>query len=204
MAGRSSSKVKPKTRSRAAIGVVEDKLVRAMFELAAEGQWPELTLANIARRAKVKAADVPARLRDRGDVVLVWAERVAATFPFREGRDAPLQDRLFDGVMEVLEAVAPMRAGLAAITTAVMHQPVSGVELLMPLTHLGWAAARLAGLDQASLSGQAAGLGLALLIGRLMPVFAEDEPGLGKTMALLDRNLSTALSLLNFLPRVFG
>ncbi|HRK71231.1 MAG TPA: hypothetical protein PLA85_06570, partial [Micropepsaceae bacterium] len=78
------------------------------------------------------------------------------------------------------------------------------VELLMPLSHLGRAAARRAGLDAASLTGQAAGLGLALLIARLMPVFADDEPGLGKTMALLDRNLSTALSLLSLVPRVFG
>jgi len=194
-----------KAKAKPARGALENKLIAAMFALAEEGQWSELTLDAIARKAKVKSAAIPPRLRDRGDVVLIWAEKLAAGFQAQgHGDSAPLQDRVFDGVMEVLEAMAPARAGLAAITASVMRQPVQAVELLMPLSHLGRAAARRAGLDAASLTGQAAGLGLALLIARLMPVFAEDEPGLGKTMALLDRNLSTALSLLSLVPRVFG
>lgn len=201
MAARKPVKAKAKPQR----GALENKLIAAMFALAEEGQWSELTLDAIARKAKVKSADIPPRLRDRGDVVLIWAEKLAAGFQAHgHGDSAPLQDRLFDGVMEVLEAMAPARAGLAAIAAAVMRQPVQAVELLMPLSHLGRAAARRAGLDAASLTGQAAGLGLALLIARLMPVFADDEPGLGKTMALLDRNLSTALSLLSLVPRVFG
>lgn len=201
MAARKPARAKAKPERRA----IEEKLIAAMFALARAGQWPELTLDAIARKAKVKASDIPPRLRDRGDVVLIWAERLAGGFSAHEsGGDTPLQDRLFDGVMEVLEAMAPVRDGLAAIAASVMRQPVSAVELMMPLSHLGRAAARRAGLDPASLTGQAAGLALALLIARLMPVYGEDEPGLGKTMALLDRNLSTALSLLSLVPRVFG
>lgn len=194
-----------KTKAGPERNAIEGKLVTAMFALARAGQWPELTLEAIARKAKVKSANIPPRLRDRGDIVMIWAEKLAGGFQARDsGGDAPLQDRLFDGVMEVLEAMVPVRDGLAAIAASVMRQPVSAVELLMPLSHLGRAAARRAGLDPASLTGQAAGLGLALLIARLMPVFGDDEPGLGKTMALLDRNLSTALSLLSLVPRVFG
>ncbi len=205
VARKANTSTRKKAPAKAKAQAVEAKLIAAMFALSASDQWMSLTLETIARKARVKSQDIPQRLRDRVDVVALWAEGIGHRIAGADtDKSIPLHDRLFEGVMAVLEAASDVRAGLGGIAAAVMQNPLAGIELVGAAAHLGRAAARHAGLDVSGIGGQASAVALGLLIARLLPVYAADEPGLGRTMALTDQNLSAALGLLNLVPRVFG
>ncbi len=172
---------------------IRDRLVEATMELAAEKDWREITLAEIARHAGVSLAEARAEIACRGDVLRIMRKRIdealLASLEKEPPQGEPI-DRLFDVLMRRLELLAPYRAAVRQLLT----QPVSVLcecPLLAPgaLLSQRWMLAA-AELEKPGVEGCVKTLGLELVWLKTLRTWVDDDdPGLSKTMATLDGEL---------------
>jgi AcrR family transcriptional regulator len=169
---------------------LREKLVEAAMELAAEKDWRDITLAEIAHHAGVSLADARAVIACRGDVLRILRRRIDAELLASLEKEPPQGepiDRLFDIIMRRLELLAPYRAAVRRLLT----QPVSVLAecpLLAPgaLLSQRWMLAA-AELERPGVEGCMKTLGLELVWLKTLRAWVEDDdPGLAKTMATLD------------------
>ena len=181
------------TRKAAGNDEVRDRLVEAAMELAAEKDWREISLAEIARHAGVSLAEARAVIACRGDVLRVLRKRIdealLASLEKEPPQGEPI-DRLFDIIMRRLELLAPYRAAVRRL----LAQPVSILAecpLLAPgaLLSQRWMLAA-AELEKPGVEGCVNTLGLELVWLKTLRAWVDDDdPGLSRTMAMLDGEL---------------
>ena len=172
---------------------VQARLIDAAMALAAEKDWRDITLTDIAEKAEVSLAEARAHLRCKGDALRLLARRIDEKLLESVEREPPEGepiDRLFDVIMRRLELLAPYRAAVRRL----LAQPVSVLAdcpVLAPgaLVSQRWMLAA-AGLEKPGVEGcvKTAGLELAWLK-TLRAWVDDDDPGLAKTMAALDKAL---------------
>ena len=172
---------------------IRDRLVVAAMELAAEKDWREITLAEIARHADVPLAEARAHIDCRGDVLRILRKRIdealLASLEEEPPQGEPI-DRLFDILMRRLELLAPYRAAVRRL----LAQPAAVLAecpLLAPgaLLSQRWMLAA-AGLEKPGVEGCVKTLGLELVWLKTLRAWVDDDDsGLSKTMATLDGEL---------------
>jgi AcrR family transcriptional regulator len=184
----------------------EVRIVRAAMGLAAVQGWRDTTMADIADEAGLNLADMR-HLFGSKTAILAGLSRLADDAVLR-GVDGdlaaePVRDRLFDVIMRRLDALAPYKAGIAAVARDLARDPGALACLAAGpgRRSLRWMleAARIqpwslcAGL-------QLKGLGLVYL--SVQRVWLDDDgDDLAKTMAALDKALGRVESLMDFLHR---
>ena len=179
--------VQPKTRN---------KIVDALLQLAAERPWEEVTLEALAERAGVTLAALRAaydgRLSVLADFVRRIDERVLAGLDPDMAEETP-RERLFDVLFSRLEALGPHRQAIRNLGEATRRDPLLGLELNRIVTgSMAWMLTA-AGIAATGGRGLVLAQGLALVWGRVTRVWLDDEdPGLARTMAELDRQLRQA------------
>lgn len=164
-------------------------VVPAALRLAAERPWRDVRLLDIAdaagtdlatlRRSFVsKGAILAAFARQIDDVVLAAAKRPAAG---QSPRDA-----LFEVVMSRLDALEPHRAALKSIAADASLEPALIASLLSSQSGMLDAA----GIDTDGVEGRMKVAGLASVYASVLRTWLDDDdPGLARTMAALDRRL---------------
>lgn len=179
--------VQPKTRNR---------IVDALLELTAERPWDAVTLAAVAERAGVTLAALRAaydgRIEILSDFVRRIDERVLAAIDPDLADEAP-RERLFDVLFSRFEALAPYRQAIRNLGAAARRDPLLALELNgIVARSMGWMLSA-AGIPATGGSGLMRAQGLALVWARVMRVWLDDDdPGLARTMAELDRRLRRA------------
>ncbi len=172
---------------------LRDKLAEAAMELAAEKDWREIGLAEIATHAGVSLAQARTAIACRGDVLRHLRRRIDADLLASVEQEPPQGepiDRLFDVLMRRLELLAPYRAAVRRL----LSQPVSilaDCPLLAPgaLLSQRWMLAA-AELEKPGVEGCVKTLGLELVWLKTLRTWVDDDdPGLAKTMATLDGEL---------------
>lgn len=176
----------------------EARLAEAALRLLAKTAWQDLSLAQIARSAKVPLAELqtlaPAKPALLGLVLQRVGQETAARYkPDRSAKSA--RDRLFDVAMTWFEILAPRKAAIRALHDGLRHDPFA---LLAERGAIFGAAQWLLTLAEAdtgpSIALRAAGFAAALA--RAVPVWLDDDPDLTKTMARLDGDLRRGESVL--------
>lgn len=171
-----------------------EALLDAAIALIATRGWHEFTLSALAAASDASLADIYRVFPDRVAVLTAYLtrldERVLAGEPVAE--DGPARDRLFDAAMQVLEAAEPEKDFIRVLTRELPSDPTS----LLALRHAVTRSARWT-LERASLPvhGFAGGfrlMGFALILAQTVPIWVDDDAGLAKTMAALDRQLRRA------------
>ena len=176
--------VQPKTRN---------KIVDALMELAAERPWDEVDAHAIAERAGVTLSALRAAYDDRlgilSDFVRRIDERVLFSLDADMAEEAP-RGRLFDVLFSRFEALEPYRAAIRNLGAAAGRDPLLALELnALVVRSMGWMLSG-AGIPAHGLSGRLRLQGLACIWARVMRVWLDDDdPGLARTMAELDRRL---------------
>lgn len=191
---------KKKTQRRKAdTRTVNDRLIDAALSLAAERPWHSLSLPEIAEHAGVPVGEALLSLPSRLHIQRALIDRVDAQV-FSGLEDDPLdgttRDRLFDILMRRFDALDGHQAAIRAM------QRSAGRDLL------GAACLGARVLKSMALSLQAAGVSAEGCIGALrskallaiqmnaMRVWvSDDDPGLARTMAALDKGLARAEKL---------
>lgn len=184
------------------------RIVDALFSVAAERPWPEVTLSAIAAAAGLSLQDLRAVFPNRTAILAAFAEHMdtallEAADPAMSGQ--PPRERALDVLMSRFEALAPYKAGLRGLARAARRDPALAATLarIGCVSH-GWTLAA-AGLEPTGPRSALRGAGLALVFARAMPVWLDDDdPGLAHTMAALDRALDRGATVLHRIDRIAG
>ncbi len=170
------------------------KIITAFFALLAEKAFEDIGYAEIAARAGVPLAT----LRDEfGSKLPIIAAHIKATDrkvlaevdPEMEGE--PPRERLFDVLMRRLEALAPERASIRSLMRSARRHPSLAFAFNgLAVRSQQWMLTA-ANIDAAGPRGIVRAQGLALLFAGVLRTFVHDEDeGLARTMAALDRALA--------------
>ena len=188
---------------------ISGRVVEAALNLAARQGWRRTSISAIAAEAGLDLAQVHAAFPSKASIVRGFVKRVdeqvladAATPGAGEkaGEEAggSARDRLFDVLMRRFDALAPHKAGLAAIVGDTCADPLAAVVLLpRVMCSMAWML-EAAGLSSSGRFGAFRVKGLALVYGEAFRAWlGDDSEDMAKTMAALDRALRRAERVVN-------
>jgi AcrR family transcriptional regulator len=164
-------------------------VVTAALRLAAERPWRDVRLIDIAEAAGTDLATLRRRFVSKGAILAAFARQIddvvlAAARRPAEGQSP--RDALFEVVMSRLDALAPHRAALKSIAAD------TGLDPALIAGFLSSQAGMLdaAGIDTDGIEGRVKVAGLASVYASVLRTWLDDDdPGLARTMAALDRRL---------------
>ena len=169
------------------------KVIKATLDLAKEKGWRDITLTEIAGKAKISLADLRRAVRDKTHILerfqaQVDAEVLGSLDP--ELENEPARDRLFEVLMRRFEVLAPHKDALRRISEDLRSSLPDQISLIGPgLRSMEWMLAG-AGIEGHGLKNTVQTGGLALAYISVFQVWLDDDdPGLARTMAALDRRL---------------
>lgn len=185
----------------------EEKIVKAALRLAASRGWTGLSLADIAKTAKVSLSDLSKSFSSKAGILNAYGrridERVLQEVSAEDVSGETAQDRLFDVLMMRFDALSDDREALKRISADIRRDPLAAAPLARPLLQsMGWML-EAAGIDSSGIAGAMRVRGLAFIWGAAFRVWLEDDEDQSKTMAELDRRLRDGSALLDRLTR-FG
>jgi AcrR family transcriptional regulator len=164
-------------------------VVTAALRLASERPWRDVRLIDIAESAGTDLATLRRRFVSKGAILAAFARQIddvvlAAARRPAEGQSP--RDALFEVVMSRLDALAPHRAALKSIAAD------TGLDPALIAGFLSSQAGMLdaAGIDTDGIEGRVKVAGLASVYASVLRTWLDDDdPGLARTMAALDRRL---------------
>jgi len=177
-------------------GSDRDKAVAALMELLAEQSFEDIGLAEVAGRAGIKLSQLRAEFGSTLAILGAYTKQIDTAV--LDGGDADMaeenpRDRLFDVLMRRLEALAPYKDSLRSLMRSARRNPGLALALnAMALRSQKWML-EAAGIGASGPRGALRAQGAALMFARVMSVWIDnDEEGLDRTMAALDRGLASA------------
>jgi len=114
--------------------------------------------------------------------------------------DEPVRERLFDVLMRRLEALAPYREAVRSLLHSAGRNPPLALALnALAVQSQKWMLTA-SGIGASGPRGMVRAQGLALLFGSVLRTWTDDDdPGLARSMAALDRALARGQRLSGFL-----
>jgi len=171
----------------------ENAIVTAAFRLAATRAWSEVKLADIAAEAELSLADLAGLIGGKADILRLYGRRLDSRMLASLESDpvtGSAHDRLFDILMRRLELMDTDKPAIRSIVAS----PAASLSDFATLSgsmlqSQDWVLSA-AGLEDSGLRGAMKTTGLALVYVRTLRVWArDDDAGLARTMAQLDRSL---------------
>src|SRR6476646_5661266 len=177
-------------------GTDRDKAIDALMALLAENSFEQIGLAEVAGRAGIKLSEVPAEFGSTLAILAAHIKDIDKTVLAGGDSDMseePARERLFDVLMRRLEALAPYKDAVHSIMRSARRNPGLAFALnAMAVRSQRWML-EAAGIGTAGPRGALRAQGAALMFARVLSVWIDDEEeGLDRTMAALDRGLSSA------------
>jgi ubiquinone biosynthesis protein COQ9 len=165
------------------------RIIAAALKLAAERPWSDITLLSIAQEAGLTLADLRHEFATKSEILIAFAraidDQVLRTAAGNGGAIAS-RDAIFDVVMSRFDALAPYKPALRAIARSTVFEPA----LLMNLLASQHWMLQAAGFGTDGLMGSLRLAGLASVYSSVFRIWLDDDdPGLARTMAALDRRL---------------
>lgn len=172
------------------------RIIDAALTLAAAKPWGEITLREIAEKAGVPLADLRRDFAGRAAILAAFTRAVDDAVMAKAPASAPgesRRDTLFEVVMARFDALAPYKPALKSIAGAGLADPA----LIRPfLASQNWMLAT-AGIGTDGWSGPLRVAGLGSVYASVFRTWLDDDDaGLARTMAALDRRLRRGESTL--------
>ncbi len=190
-ARRSTSKVAIKSKIS---GTPRERIVQALLALLAEQPIERIGLAEIAERAEVSLADLRGEFASPLAVfaahVKEFDSKVLAEIDPELDEESP-RERLFDVLMRRLELLAPHKEAIRSLLRSTPRNPPLALALnALSVRSQQWMLTA-AGIGASGPKGIVRAQGLALLFAHVLRTWVDDdEPGLSRTLAALDRELA--------------
>ena len=161
--------------------------------LAATQPWEEISISDIARQAGVTLAEFRDLFPSKGAVLGGLSRKIDRAVLEGTSTDLagePARERLFDVLMRRVDALTPYKAGLKNIASAVKRDALT----LLALNQVSLNSMRFmleaAGIGTEGPLGTLKLQGTVIAFARTLDTwFEDDDPGLAKTLARLDREL---------------
>jgi AcrR family transcriptional regulator len=185
-----------------------EKIIDALLALLVERRIEDISLGDIAGRAGVSLADC----RDEfGSVLGILAAFMKGIDrKVLSGGDADMveeeaRERLFDVLMRRLEALAPHKEAVRSLMRSACSDPALACALNgLAIRSQRWMLTA-AGIDSGGSRGVVRAQGTALLFACVLRTWVnDDDPGLARTMAALDRELARGQRFAGFFDRLCG
>jgi len=188
-AARSSSARKP-----AAPANERGKIIAALLSLLAEKRIEQIGLAEIAREAGVSLTQLRGEFASTLAILAAHikdTDRAVLAEDLSDMDEEPARERLFDVLMRRLEAMAPHREAVRSLMRSASRNPPLALALnALAVRSQQWMLTA-AGIGASGPLGMMRAQGLAVLFGTVIRIWADDDdPGLARTMAALDRALA--------------
>jgi AcrR family transcriptional regulator len=173
-----------------------DKAIDALMALLTEHSFENIGLAEVAGRAGLKLS----QLRDEfGSTLAIYAahikdiDRKVLDGVDPDMSEEPPRERLFDVLMRRLEVMAPYKEAVRSVMRSARRNPGLAFALnAMAVRSQKWML-EAAGIGASGARGALRAQGGALMFARVVSVWVDDdEEGLDRTMAALDRGLASA------------
>jgi AcrR family transcriptional regulator len=180
-----------------------DKAIAALMALLAERSLEQVGLAEVAGRAGLKLSQLRAEFGSTLAILGAHIKEIDRTVLAGGDVDMaeePARERLFDVLMRRLEAHAPYKDAVRSIMCSARRSPGLAFALnAMAVRSQRWML-EAAGIGASGPRGALRAQGAALMFARVLAVWIDDEEeGLDRTMAALDRGLSSAERWAGFL-----
>jgi AcrR family transcriptional regulator len=200
-AARSSSAAKP--AAPAAAGSERDKIIAAFLGLLAEKPIEQIGLAEIAKEARVSLGQLHGEF---ASTLAIFAahikaiDRAVLAEDLSDMAEEPPRERLFDVLMRRLEVLAPHRQAVRSLLRSARRNPPLALALNgLAVRSQQWMLTAAA-INASGPRGMIRAQGLALLFGSVLGTWVrDDDPGLARTMAALDRALARGQRFSGFL-----
>jgi AcrR family transcriptional regulator len=172
----------------------QTRLADAAFRLLAKQRWNELTLAAVARAAKVPLTELHALAPSKPALIGLMLSRSGEELARRYKPDTQSEnerDRILDVALTWFETLEARKPAMRALHEGLRRDPLA---LLAARGAFIAAAEWLLTLAEAD-AGRALALraaALAALLVRALPVWLDDDKEMTKTMAQLDSDLRRA------------
>lgn len=171
-----------------------EKIIDAFMGLLAERPIEEIGFGDIAGRAGVSLSTCR---EEFGSVLSILAafiksiDRQVLSGGDAELAQEPPRERLFDVLMRRLELLTPHKAAVRSLQRSACRNPGLAFALNgLSVRSQTWMLTA-ADIDATGLKGMVRAQGMAMLFARALATFVnDDEPGLPRTMAALDRELA--------------
>jgi len=182
-----------------------EKIIDAFMALLAERPFEEIDFTDVAGRAGVSLVRCREEFNTLIGVLAAQVKEIDRTV-LAGGEDMseePPRERLFDILMRRLEALAPHKEAVRSLARSSRCNPGLALALnSIALRSQSWMLAA-AGISTSGLRGAARSQGMACLYADVMRTWLDDDdPGLARTMAALDRQLARGARWSRFLDDI--
>jgi AcrR family transcriptional regulator len=197
MARRSARKSPPRPSRRTAErapGSARDKIIAAFLNLLATKRLEQIGFAEIAETAGVSLGELRNEFPSTLAILAAHIKAVdhaVLSGDFAELEDEPRRERLFDVLMRRLEILAPHREAVRSLLRSARRNPPLALALNgLAVRSQQWMLTA-AGINASGPRGMVRAQGLAALFGGVLRTWIhDDDPGLARTLAALDRALA--------------
>ena len=176
------------------------------MKMVAEQSWSQVDLQELANQCGIKYSALRGNYSDQKEILKDFMtmidQEVLENISFEEDEDSSAKDRLFDILMARFDALKPYRIGIKQLLCVVKSDPCFALMMnKFSAKSMRWM------LDGAKIptrgfKGTAKVQGLVLIYSRVVCIWLNDEDkGLPKTMAALDRELNRGHILLKQVDR---
>ena len=171
-----------------------DKVVAAFLALLAEKRIEQIGFAEVAETAGVSLSQLRGEFSSTLAILaahLKSVDRAVLAGDFADMADEPPRERLFDVLMRRLETLGPHREAVHSLIRSARRNPPLALALNgLAVRSQQWMLTA-AGINASGPRGMMRAQGLALLFASVLRSWVNDEdPGLARTMAALDRALA--------------
>ena len=170
------------------------QIVEAFMALLAEKPFEEIGFGDIAGRAGITLAELRQQFGSKLDMIAVHMKRIdreVLTGADPDMLEETPRERLFDVMMRRLEALAPYKAAMRSLMQSSTRNPPLGLALNALAVQSEQWMLTAADISASGPKGMLRAQGLALTFASVMRTWFHDEdPGLARTMAALDRALA--------------
>ena len=164
--------------------------------MALLGEQPieQVGFGDIAARSDVALADLRTMFGSKLAILAAYLKEIdrrvlAGIDP--DMAEEPPRERLFDVLMRRLETLAPHREAVRSLLRSATRNPPLAVALNAQAVRSQQWMLNAAGINASGPRGMVRAQGLALLFGSVLRTWVrDDDPGLARTMAALDRALA--------------
>ena len=184
-----------------------DPIVTAFMALMAEKRFEDIGFAEIARRAGVSLSDVRMKHTSKIEMLAAYMRDVdrAVLDGIDPGlADEPPRERLFDVLMRRLDILAADKAAVKSLRQSATFNP--GLTLAvngLATRSMQWMLTA-ADISATGPKGMIRAQGLTFLFGSVLRTWADDDdPGQARTLAALDRALSSGQRWAGLLDDLF-
>ncbi len=181
-----------------------DRIIAAALRLAETRGWRDLSLGEIAAEAQLPLLELRKEFQSKAQIMAAFSRAVdmAVIEKFPAPGPDVARDRLFDVLLTRFEVMQPYKAAIRRIREDVGSSLGESLAQMRPALKSQYWMLAAAGINGEGGAGFLRVRGLLSIYARVFSIWLEDDdPGMARTMAALDRRLRRAESVMHGFER---